>query len=97
MHLSFKFLFLTIALVVINGCSTYSTEDYADPKASKKESLCINMEPAQAMKCKEREQTLHLSLGADKNCNHAYEYERNRCKAEQAKHKKALADITKKT
>jgi hypothetical protein len=72
------------------GCSTYSKEDYGNPAVSNKESSCINMEPAQEMKCKEREKSLIIGLGADKNCNHPYEYEKNRCKSEQKKQQKAL-------
>ena len=36
------------------------------------------MEPAQEVKCKEREKKLIISLGADNNCNHPYEYEKNK-------------------
>jgi hypothetical protein len=51
---------------------------------------------AQEMICKERESSLLISLGADKNCNHPYEYEKNRCKSEQAKQKKAFDESLKK-
>jgi len=96
MNLKLKLIFSAVILILANGCSTYSEEDYGDPDFSKKESLCINMEPAQEMKCKEREESLLIGLGADKNCNHPYEYEKNRCKSEQAKQKKALDDSLKK-
>jgi hypothetical protein len=54
------------------------------------------MDPTQEMKCKEREKSLLIGFGADKNCNHPYEYEKNRCKREQAKQKKALDESLKK-
>jgi len=92
MNLKFKLIFSTMVLILANGCSTYSKEDYGNPAVSNKESSCINMEPAQEMKCKEREKSLIIGLGADKNCNHPYEYEyeKNRCKSEQKKQQKAL-------
>ncbi len=90
MNLKLKLICSAVILILANGCSTYSVEDYGVPDVSRKESLCINMEPAQEMKCKEREKSLLIGLGADKNCNHPYEYEKNRCKSEQAKQKKAL-------
>lgn len=96
MNLKLKLIFSTVIIILINGCSTYSTEDYGDPDVGKKESLCINMEPAQEMKCKETENNLLIELGADENCNHSYEYEKNRCKSEQAKQKKALDESLKK-
>ena len=88
MSLKFKLILSTVILILANGCSTYSADDYGNPNVSNKESLCINMDPAQEMKCKEREESLLIGLGADKNCNHPYEYERNRCKREQSKQKK---------
>ena len=39
------------------------------------------MEPAQKLKCKEREKTLALTLS--KSCNSPYAYERNRCQTAQ--------------
>ena len=96
MNLQLKLILTAVIIILINGCSTYSTEDYGDPEVSKNESLCTNMEPAQEMKCKERENSLLIGLGADKNCNHPYEYEKNRCKGEQAKTKKALDESLKK-
>lgn len=96
MNLNLKLIFSVVILILTTGCSTYSTEDYGDPEVSNKESLCKNMEPAQEMKCKERENSLLIGLGADKNCNHPYEYEKNRCKNEQAKQKKALDESLKK-
>ena len=96
MNLKLKLILSVVILILINGCSTYSADDYGDPDVSMKESLCINMEPAQEMKCKEREKSLLIGLGADKNCNHPYEYEKNRCKSEQAKQKKALDESLKK-
>jgi len=89
-------LYLSAFFILSSGCSTYSTEDYGKSGVSNKESECTNMEPAQALKCKEREQSLLIGLGADNNCNHPYEYERNRCKSEQAKQKKALDESLKK-
>jgi hypothetical protein len=96
MNLRLKLILTTVLLILTNGCSIYSTEDYGDPDDSKNESLCINMEPAQEMKCKEKENSLLIGLGADKNCSHPYEYERNRCKSDQAKQKKALDESLKK-
>ena len=74
----------------MNGCSIYSEEDYGEAEKYKIESSCVNMEPAQEVKCREREQTLIISLGADENCNHPYEYERNKCKNEKVKQKNQL-------
>ena len=91
-----KLILSAIVLLLTNGCSTYSPEDYADPNASKNDSLCINMYPAQEMECKERERALIIGLGADENCNHPYEYEENRCKNAQKKQKKALDESLKK-
>lgn len=96
MNLQYKLLSLIVLIVFFSGCSSYSTDDYGESGVNRKVSSCINMEPAQAMKCKEREESLQLGLGADKNCNHPYEYERNRCKSEQAKHQKALDESLKK-
>ncbi len=96
MNLKFKLTFSTVILILANGCSTYSVEDYGGPDVSKKESLCINMEPAQEMICKEREESLFIGLGSDRNCNHPYEYEKNRCRSEQAKQKMALDESLKK-
>lgn len=92
MNLRLKFILTTVILIFTNGCSTYSADDYGDPDVSNNESLCINMEPAQEIKCKERENSLLIGLGADKNCNHPYEYEKNRCKRVQSRQKKALAE-----
>ncbi len=96
MNLKFKLIFSSVILILANGCSTYSVEDYESSDASQKKSSCVNMEPAQEMKCKESEESLLIGLGADKNCNHPYEYERNRCKSEQAKLKKVLDESLKK-
>ena len=96
MNFKFKLIFSSVTLMLVNGCSTYSVEDYGSADASQKKSTCVNMEPAQEMKCKEREESLLIGLGADNNCNHPYEYERNRCKGEQAKQKKALDESLKK-
>ena len=87
---------LIAIFISLNGCSSYSDEDYGEPGVGKKESLCVNMEPAQEEKCKERERKLVVSLGADKNCNHPYEYEKNRCKHEQENQKKLLDESLKK-
>ena len=96
MNLKFKLIFSAVILILTNGCSTYSEEDYGDSDVSNKESICINMEPSQEMKCKERENSLQIGLGADKNCNHLYEYEKNRCKREQENQQKALDESLKK-
>lgn len=96
MNLKVNLITLTTTLLVVTGCSTYSPEDYGDPNVNNKGSSCTNMEPAQEMKCKEREDSLLIGLGADKNCNHPYEYEKNRCKAQQAKQQKALDESLKK-
>jgi len=96
MNLKFKLIFSVVILILANGCSSYSEDDYENSNAKNKISSCINMEPAQEMKCKEREESLLIGLGADKNCNHPYEYERNRCKNEQAKQNKALDESLKK-
>lgn len=96
MNLKIKLIFSSLLIVLASGCTTYSTEDYAESDATKKKSLCVNMEPAQEMKCKEQEDSLYIGLGADENCNHPYEYERNRCKSEQAKKLKTLNESLKK-
>lgn len=96
MNLKFKLIMSTVILVFANGCSTYNTEDYEESSVSKRQSSCVNMDPAQEMKCKEREESLQIGLGADKNCNHPYEYEKNRCKREQAKTQQALDESLKK-
>lgn len=83
-------------IILANGCSVYSEEDYGSSADSNKTSSCINMEPAQEMKCKEEEESLIIGFGADKNCNHPYEYEKNRCKKEQVKQEKALDESLKK-
>ena len=88
--------FSAVMLVLASGCATYSEEDYGDPNVSNKESQCKNMETAQEMKCKERENSLLIGFGADKNCNHPNEYESNRCKSEQIKQKRALDESLKK-
>lgn len=93
-----KLTLITSALVLMlaNGCSSYSQDDYGTAEESKRESKCINMDPAQEMKCKEREHSLMISLGADENCNHPHEYEKNRCKSAQANKQKALDESLKK-
>jgi len=96
MKLKLRLVFSVAAVLLTNACSTYSTEDYGDADVEAKASLCTNMESAQEMLCKQRQKSLQLGLGADKNCNHPYEYERNRCKGEQAKQKQALAESLKK-
>jgi hypothetical protein len=96
MNIKLKLILSIVIVIFTNGCSSYSTEDYGDADDSKKESLCINMEPALEMKCKEREKVLIIGLGADKNCNHPYKYEQNRCKNEQEKQKNALNESLKK-
>jgi hypothetical protein len=96
MNLKFSFIFSTMIIILANGCSVYSEEDYGGSADSNKTSSCINMEPAQEMKCKEEEESLIIGFGADKNCNHPYEYEKNRCKKEQVKQEKALDESLKK-
>jgi hypothetical protein len=96
MNVTVKVIVSVAMLALANGCSSYSTEDYGDPMATRSDSLCANMEPAQELKCKEREESLIIGLGADKNCNHPYEYEKNRCNSEKAKQKQALDESLKK-
>ncbi|WP_085298749.1 hypothetical protein [Cognaticolwellia mytili] len=96
MSLKHSLILLAVVFSLLSGCTTYSTEDYKDSATSKKESSCINMEPAQEMKCKEKEKSLIIGLGADNNCNHPYEYEKNRCKSEKARQQKALDQSLKK-
>jgi len=96
MKLKFNVIYLATTFVFLSGCSTYNKEDFGEVDVRKRESSCVNMDPAQEAKCKEREQTLVLSLGADKNCNHPYEYERNKCKNAKAKQKKLLNESLKK-
>ena len=85
-----------MVLILANGCSTYSKEDYGNSAVSNKESSCINMEPAQEMKCKEREKSLIIGLGADKNCNHPYEYEKTDVKVNRRNNKRRLINPLKK-
>lgn len=96
MHLKLKLMSSLAVIFLASACSSYSTEDYAEPGASQKVTSCINMEPAQQMICEEREKSLLIGLGADKNCNHPYEYEKNRCKSQQAKQQKSLDESLKK-
>lgn len=96
MKSKFNVIYLVVIFVLLNGCTTYSEEDYGEPDIRKNESLCVNMEPAHELICKEREKKLVISLGADKNCNHPYEYEKNRCKNEKIKQKKLLDESLKK-
>jgi hypothetical protein len=96
MNLQFKLIISALISILANGCSSYSTEDYGEAGVSRKAASCVNMEPAHEMKCKEREESLLIGLGADENCNHPYEYEKNRCKSEQAKKQKALDESLKK-
>ena len=87
-------IYAVVIVMSLSGCSTYREADYGEPESSsfenKKESICVNMEPAQEAKCKERENKLIISLGADKNCTHPYQYQKNNCKNEKAKQKKLL-------
>lgn len=96
MHLKFKLISSLAIIFLASACSSYSTEDYAEPGASQKITSCINMEPAQQMICEEKEKSLIIGLGADKNCNHPYQYEKNRCKSQQAKQQKLLDESLKK-
>jgi hypothetical protein len=95
MNLQCKLILSIVILFLANGCSSYGIEDYGESEVSIKALSCANMEPAQEMKCKEREESLLIGLGADENCNHPYEYEKNRCKSEQAKKQKALDESLK--
>ncbi|NMP33463.1 hypothetical protein HII17_18100 [Thalassotalea sp. M1531] len=90
MILKVKLILATVILTLLSSCSAYQPEDYAKSGVSNKKSACVNMEPAQELKCKEREQQLLISFGADKNCNHPYDYEKNRCKNARSKQQKAL-------
>lgn len=83
-------LFVVAALTI--GCSTYSEDDYGQTGEKAQQTSCKNMEPAQEMKCREMEEKLVLGVGADENCNHPYEYVRNKCMKEKAKNKKLLDD-----
>ena len=96
MKVQFKLILSALIIMLANGCSTYTTEDYGESGVSSKASSCVNMTPAQEMKCKEREESLVIGLGANENCNHPYEYEKNRCRSEQAKKQKALDESLKK-
>lgn len=96
MNIKINLVFSTLMIFLGNGCSVYSADDYGEVGERQRESSCINMEPAQEMKCKENEKSLIIGLGADKNCNHPYEYEKNRCKSAQAKKQKALDESLKK-
>lgn len=96
MNLKISLVPSVLILIMASGCSSYSEEDYGERQLSSSNSSCENMEPAQEMKCKEGEKSLLIGLGADENCNHPYEYEKNRCKSEQAKRTKALSESLKK-
>lgn len=74
-------------LALATGCASYSDDELTRLDNKEKPSQCVNMEPAQELKCKEREKTLALTLS--KSCNSPYAYERNRCQAAQDK-KEAL-------
>ncbi|MEP4891526.1 MAG: hypothetical protein ABJV04_15990 [Aliiglaciecola sp.] len=96
MNLQFKLILSTLTIILVSGCISYGTEDYGEYGLKRKASLCVNMNPAQEKKCKDREYKLSIGLGADENCHHSYEYEKNRCKIEQAKKQKALDESLKK-
>jgi len=87
-------IYLIVIFSFLSGCSTYRVEDYGEPdtglRGDRKESKCVNMESAQEAKCKERENTLVIFLGGDKNCSHPYQYQKNKCKYEKDKQKKLL-------
>lgn len=70
-------------LSLTTGCASYSDDELSRLDNKEKPSQCINMEPAQELKCKEREKTLALTLS--KSCNSPFAYERNRCQAAQGK------------
>lgn len=91
-----KIICLVTFIVFLSGCSSYSVDDYGEADNQTNETSCINMEPAQEAKCKERENELIISIGADANCNHPYEYERNRCMKEKAKKQRLLDESLKK-
>jgi hypothetical protein len=54
MNSKLKIITSTLVVVLVNGCSAHSEEDYGTAEASKRESKCINIDPAQETKCKER-------------------------------------------
>ena len=74
-------------LALTTGCTSYSNDELTRLDNKEKPSQCVDMEPAQELKCKEREKTLALTLS--ESCNSPYVYERNRCQAAQDK-KEAL-------
>lgn len=88
--LLFNTLLLTI-VTILSGCSSYSEEDVAQVNTGKKESACVNMEPAQEQLCKDRERKLVLKVN-QANCQHPYQYEKNRCENEQENKKQLLND-----
>ncbi|MDB2387119.1 hypothetical protein N9W21_07220 [Shewanella sp.] len=96
MNLKFKLTLFTLVMILANGCHSYSAEDYGKAPVNKKASSCVNMDSAQEIKCKESEESTFMILGADENCNHPYEYERNRCLSEKANQQKALDESLKK-
>ena len=96
MNLKHNITVLVPLVFLLKGCSSYSEEDYGNAGVTNKETLCVNMEPAQEAECKERERNLVISIGADSNCDHPYEYERNRCMGEKAKQQKQLDESLKK-
>lgn len=96
MNSNIAVIYFTVIFILLSGCSAYSEQDYGEADIGQKDSLCVNMEPAQKAQCQENEEKLVISLGADKNCNHPYEYEKNRCKHEKLKQKKLLDESLKK-
>lgn len=96
MTIKLKIVCSALILALTTGCSAYKAEDLHDANATNKASSCVNMDPAQEMKCREREQSLILGGSTNGNCNHPYDYESNRCKREQAEQAKALDQALKK-
>lgn len=97
MKVKIKLAYLTAMIILASGCSAYSPDDYAEAGSASKESLCVNMDATQEMKCREKEERgVIAEIGADANCDHTYAYERNRCKSEKAMQQQALDESLKK-
>lgn len=96
MTVKLKLVCSALIALLTTACSSYKAEDLKNTKTTEQQTSCVNMDPAQEMKCKEREQSLILGGTANGNCKHPYEYESNRCKREQAEQAKALDQALKK-
>jgi len=94
MKSKFDQIYLVIIIVLLSGCSAYQEDDYGEPETNlhgnKKESVCVNMESDQEAKCRENEEKLVISLGADENCSHPFQYQKKHCINEKIKHNKQL-------